>query len=130
MHNIAMNWVVLFHDVFELELQQLPVDLQDELFAHAMLLREFGHSLGRPTVDTLNGSKHANMKEMRFNWNKEVWRIAFAFDTKRHAILLVSGNKAGADQKRFYKKLIAIADTRFDEHLKELKQHVGGKKNG
>ncbi len=112
-----MNWSVLFHDEFELEFRQLPEALQDELLSHAMLLREFGPNLGRPTVDTLNDSRHSNMKEMRFNWENETWRIAFAFDPKRRAILLAGGDKKGANQKRFYKALIALADNRYDAHL-------------
>jgi hypothetical protein len=50
-----------------------------------------------------------------------VWRIAFAFDPKKKAILLVAGNKAGTSEKRFYKQLITKADKRFDSHLQELK---------
>lgn len=95
--------------------------LQDELLAHARLLQEFGPHLGRPTVDTLKGSKYANMKELRFDCEGGVWRVAFAFDTERAAILLVGGDKGGADQRRFYKKLIASADARFDGHLATLK---------
>lgn len=95
--------------------------LQDELLAHARLLQEFGPHLGRPTVDTLKDSKHANMKELRFDCEGGVWRVAFAFDTERAAILLVGGDKGGTDQRRFYKKLIASADARFDEHLAALK---------
>lgn len=62
-----------------------------------------------------------NMKEMRFAWVGEVWRVAFAFDPERKAILLVGGDKGGADQRRFYKRLIAVADERFDEYLATLK---------
>ena len=98
--------------------------LQDELLAHAKLLAEFGPNLGRPTVDTLKGTSHANMKEMRFNWMGEVWRVAFAFDPQRQAVLLVGGDKGGADQKRFYKRLIAIADTRYSEHLATLDDQI------
>ncbi len=72
-----MNWNVLFHDDFAVELAALSESLQDELLAHALLLKNFGPGLGRPTVDTLKGLKHANMKEMRFSWAGEVWRIAF-----------------------------------------------------
>jgi len=115
-----MNWTVLFHDAFDAELQELPESLQDELLAHAKLLSEFGPNLGRPTVDSLKGSKHANLKEVRFGWESGVWRVAFAFDPKRRAILLVSGDKGGVDQKRFYKRLIAVADERLDEHLATL----------
>ena len=112
-----MSWTVLFHDAFDAEFQALDADLQDELLAHAKLLAEFGPNLGRPTVDGLKGSKHANMKELRFGWAVGIWRVAFAFDPQRQAILLVGGDKGGADQRRFYKRLIALADERFDEHL-------------
>ena len=63
-----MPWRVLFHDAFLAEFQAMDEALQDELLAHARLLQEFGPHLGRPTVDTLKGSKHTNMKEMRFAW--------------------------------------------------------------
>lgn len=49
-----------------------------------------------------------------------VWRVAFAFDSKRQAILLVAGDKAGQDQKRFYKTLIKLADKRYKAHLETL----------
>jgi hypothetical protein len=61
------------------------------------------------------------MKEMRFDADDGVWRVAFAFDPERQAILLVAGDKAGVAQKRFYKKLIAKADQRFADHLAKLK---------
>ena len=57
---------------------------------------------------------------IRFGWDGGVWRIAFAFDPHRQAILLAGGDKGGADQRRFYKRLIAVADQRFDEHLAAL----------
>lgn len=116
----AVNWTVLFHGEFDREFKSLAEDLQDELLAHAVLLSQFGPGLGRPTVDTLKGSKHANMKELRFGWQGEIWRVAFAFDPNRQAILLVGGDKGAADQKRFYKWLIGLADTRFDDHLAAL----------
>jgi len=116
-----MTWTVLLHDDFDAEFADLAEDLQDELLAHARLLAEFGPNLGRPTVDTLKASKHTNMKELRFEWKREVWRVAFAFDPKRQAILLAAGDKAGADQRRFYKRLIAVADVRYDDHLVNLR---------
>lgn len=57
------------------------------------------------------------MKELRCNADDGVWRIAFAFDPERKAILLTAGDKAGINEKRFYKRLIAKADERFDQHL-------------
>ncbi len=77
--------------------------------------------LGRPRVDTLKGSRHANMKELRFEAENGVWRVAFAFDPKRKAILLVTGDKSGVGEKRFYRQLIKKADRRFDAHLDRLK---------
>ena len=61
------------------------------------------------------------MKELRFNADNGVWRIAFAFDPKRKAILLIGGDKSGVSEKRFYKELIKKADARFDEHQSNLK---------
>jgi len=116
------NWEVLLHDAFTEELEQLDEDLQDELFAHAKLLANYGPHLGRPTVDTLKGSSYFNMKEMRFSWQQEVWRVAFAFDPHRQAILLVGGNKCGVNQSRFYKRLIDVAEQRYQEHLQNLNQ--------
>lgn len=124
-----MTWAVLFDDAFDAEFADLAEDLQDELLAHARLLAEFGPNLGRPTVDTLKGSRHANMKELRFSWQGEVWRVAFAFDPKRQAIVLVGGDKGGADQRRFYKHLIRVADERFDEHLLSLKRKSKSKES-
>ena len=117
-----MTWIVLFHDAFDTEFSDLKEDLQDELLAHARLLAEFGPNLGRPTVDTLKGSRHTNMKELRFSWNGQVWRVACAFGPQRQAILLVGGDKGGADQRRFYKRLINVADERYDEHLGTVAQ--------
>ena len=123
-----MAWSVLLHDDFDAEFSALDELLQDELLAHAKLLAEFGPNLGRPTVDTLKGSRHANMKELRFAWQSEVWRVAFAFDPKRHALLLVGGDKGGVNQRQFYKRLIATADARLDEHLKNLNMSGTAKK--
>jgi hypothetical protein len=125
-----MTWTVLFHDAFDVEFEDLVEELQDELLAHAKLLAEFGPNLGRPTVDTLKGSQHSNMKELRFSWNGQVWRVAFAFDPKRQAILLVGGDKGGADQRRFYKRLLTVADERYGDHLSTLIQAAKESKHG
>jgi hypothetical protein len=117
-----MSWEVLFHEEFEPEFDELARDVQDELLARAGVLEEFGPSLGRPAVDTLKGSDHANMKELRFDADDGVWRVAFAFDPKRKAILLVAGDKSGGSEDKFYKRLIAKADKRFGDHLARLKE--------
>jgi hypothetical protein len=117
-----VKWTILFHEDFEPEFDALPEEVQDELLAHAKLLEHFGPQLGRPRVDTLNDSRHANMKELRFDAADGVWRVAFAFDPKRRAILLVADDKSGVGERRFYKQLIAKADERFDGHLDRLKK--------
>lgn len=122
-----MSWTVLFHTEFEPEFCELPKSVREELLAHAKLLEIFGPQLGRPRADTLNGSKHANMKELRFYSDNGVWRVAFAFDPERQAVLLVAGDKAGTTENRFYKTLIKTADTRFDAHLTEKALKKGGK---
>jgi hypothetical protein len=116
-----MPWTVRFADEFEQEFLALEQAVQDELLAVARILAEYGPQLERPYVDTLKGSKHANMKELRFDATGGVWRVAFAFDPRRHGILLVAGDKSGASQARFYKRLIAMADKRFAAHLERLK---------
>ncbi|MBX9865127.1 MAG: type II toxin-antitoxin system RelE/ParE family toxin [Hyphomicrobium sp.] len=123
-----MAWSVSFHDDFDREFLELPDAVQDELLAVAQLLERFGPSLKRPHCDTLDDSKHANMKELRFKAADGVWRVAFAFDPRREAILLVAGDKSGGSEDRFYKKLIAKADDRFDQHLAALNKRPGGKR--
>ena len=73
-------------------------------------------------MDTLNGSRHANMKELRFDAAEGVWRFAFPFDPKRRAIILCGGDKSGGSEKRFYRQLIDRADDRFDGHLAVIKK--------
>src|SRR5450755_652341 len=119
---MRVKWEVEFHKDFDPEFDALPDDVQNELRAHALLLEHFGPQLGRPRVDTLKGSKHANMKELRFDATDGVWRVAFAFDTQRKAVLLVGGDKSGMSTRRFYRPLIRVADDRFGRHLAELKK--------
>ena len=115
-----MPWMIATHDAFDPEYDALPEPVQDELLAIMQLLATYGPQLGRPHADTLAGSRHANMKELRFKAADGVWRVAFAFDPERQAILLVAGDKSGVAQKRFYKVLITTADKRFDDHLAAL----------
>ena len=120
---IASVWKVIFHDDFDAEFEGLADDVKDNLLAAAMAIQIAGPKAGRPHVDTLGGAKHANMKELRFTAHdgREVWRAAFALDPQRQAIVLVAGKKQGASQALFYKRLIKIADARYDKHLKQLK---------
>jgi hypothetical protein len=117
-----VNWTVALHDDFVPEYNELPEDVQDELLAVMRLLQQIGPLLGRPRVDTLKGSRHANMKELRFDAADGVWRFAFAFDPARQAIILCGGDKSGGGQKRFYRQRIDKADRRFETHVARMKQ--------
>lgn len=115
-----MEWDVQFDEDFAAWLLGQEADLRNAIIAHANLLREHGPQLGRPFVDTLEGSDFPNMKELRVQFQGDPWRILFAFDPNRAAILLVGGNKRG--DKRWYKKHLRIADARFRRHLERPEQ--------
>jgi hypothetical protein len=115
-----VKWIVEFHDEFDPEYEDLDADVQEELLARLHVLEEFGPELGRPNVDTLNGSKYPNMKELRFNAADGVWRFAFAFDPRRRAMILCGGDKSGTKEKRFYRSLIRKADDRYAAHLGKI----------
>jgi hypothetical protein len=116
----GLGWSVEIGDEFQPEFFALHEDVRTEILALARLLQQFGPQLGRPRVDTLNRSRHANMKELRFSAAGGEWRVAFAFDTRRKGILLVAGDKSGGSEKRFYRELLRKADNRFDAHLARL----------
>ncbi len=92
----------------------------DQIVAALEILAELGPGLGRPLVDTVTGSRHKNMKELRpgTSGRSEV-RILFAFDPTRSGILLIAGDKHGQWQK-WYRINVPLADDRYDEHLKRL----------
>jgi hypothetical protein len=107
---------------FEPEFDALHENVRTEILALSLVLEEFGPQLGRPRVDTLKGSRHPNMKELRFSAARGEWRVAFAFDPNRRAILLVAGDKAGGSERRFYRELIRKADSRFEAHLARVRK--------
>ena len=115
-------WGVATTGEFDGWYRNLDDDARMEVIAKVDLLKALGPHLGRPHADTLNGSKHANMKELRADTRDSVFRIAFAFDPNRSAILLVAGDKAAANQRRFYEQLIAKADKLYDTHLARLRK--------
>ena len=80
-----MKWKAEFHDLFEPEFDGFSEEVQDEILALGKLLETFGPHLERPHVGTLKDSKHANLKELRFDADNGVWRVAFAFDPRRKA---------------------------------------------
>jgi len=115
-------WHVATTEQFDEWFADLPAEEQAELIAKVNLLKLLGPRLSRPHADTLSGSRHANMKELRASTSDQVLRVAFAFDPARAAILLVGGNKGGTNQTRFYRQLIAKADELYDAHLARLKR--------
>jgi len=108
-------------------LDQTDPDTFDQVVAAIRLLADHGPGLGRPLVDSIVGSRHKNMKELRpgSSGRSEV-RILFAFDPRRRAIMLLAGDKHRAWQK-WYRKNIPIADDRYDEHLARLRDPKGRK---
>ena len=117
-----MGWTVSFHEEFKDEFDRFRANVKREILGLADALEELGPALGRPRVGTLSGSKHSNMKELRFSVDGGVWRVAFIFDPKREAVLLVAGNKAGnKNDQRFYRGLIKVAERRYSVHLVGIK---------
>ncbi len=108
-------WAVEYTDEFGQWWDTLAPDEQQGIDAAVGLLEERGPGLDRPLVDTIEGSRHPNMKELRVGTT----RILFAFDPRRTAILLVGGDKRGRWQE-FYERTIPPADRLFDEHLTGL----------
>ena len=121
-------WLVRTTDDFDEWFTDLDDDAQTEVIAVVGLLKLLGPRLGRPHADTLNGSKYANMKELRATTADAVLRIAFAFDPDRTGILLVGGDKSGVSKKLFYKRLIEKADKSYAAHLAALKAKKKGKR--
>jgi hypothetical protein len=98
----------------------LTEDEQVDVRAEVNLLRRFGPALGRPDVDSVASSKHANMKELRVQHRGKPYRVLFAFDPRRTAILLIGGNKTG--KSRWYKEFVPIADRLYDKHLETFRR--------
>jgi len=120
-----MSWEVEFTDEFEDWWAALDESAQDGIDRSVHLLEARGPSLPFPHSSGINGSKHGNMRELRVQVGGEPYRIFYAFDPRRAAILLIGGNKTGDD--KFYDRMIPIADRIYDQHLEELKQEQAGK---
>lgn len=116
------NWTITLHPDFVAEFRALPDAVRRSLISSANIVAVRGPDTGRPIVDTLKGSSHANMKEMRIAAGG-AWRFAFAFDDERGAVILVGGDKRSTSEKRFYAALITTADLRFDDWLKAKGQN-------
>lgn len=114
------SWDVQFHPAFATWVGDLEQRDAEALLAALRVLRDEGPALGRPLVDSVAGSRHSNMKELRpGSTGRTEVRALFAFDKKRQAILLVGGDKSD-DWRGWYDRNIAIADDRLDEHQAKL----------
>ena len=113
-------WEVEYTDEFAEWWQTLTEVQQNAIAASVEVLARNGPSLGRPRVDSVKGSRHSNMKELRTQQAGRPFRTFFVFDPRRGAILLIGGCKAG--DKRFYERMIPIADELYDVYLAELRK--------
>ena len=121
-----MAWEVEFTDEFGEWWNSLSAHEQESVNAGVCLLQEKGPALGRPHVDTLSKmSKHSQMKELRVQHAGDAYRVLFAFDPMRNAILLLGDRKAG---QKWYKHAIPKADKLFDQHLAIMERQEDEKK--
>ena len=121
-------WAIQTTDIFDQWYESLDDTDRGNVLASLLVLRQIGPQLGRPHADTVNGSCHRNMKELRIQSKGKPLRAFFAFDPERKGIVLCAGNKAKKD-KRFYEEMIPIADREFTAHLETLKRGSGDGKD-
>lgn len=113
-----MAWEVEVSDEFREWYEGLDADEQESVLYSVDLLRFAGPELRRPHADTVKGSRHSNMKELRVQHRGSPWRILFAFDPRRKAYLILAGDKTG--DARWYEVNVPRADAIYDQHLLEI----------
>lgn len=113
-----MTWQVEVSDEFREWYEALNAEEQDSVTWSVNLLQLRGPALGRPHVDSIQGSRHANMKELRVQHRGRPWRVLFAFDPRRMAYLILAGDKTG--DLRWYEVNVPRADDIYDRHLQEI----------
>lgn len=114
-------WEITTTDTFDEWFDALEDVDRENVIAAMIVLQQKGPLLSRPYADTVNGSVHRNMKELRVQSKGNPIRAFFAFDPHRQAILLCAGDKTG-NEKSFYEKMIPVADREFTAHLNKLKE--------
>jgi hypothetical protein len=112
-----MAWEVEYTDQFGDWFANLDAAAQGAVGRAVELLEVKGPALGRPYVDTISRSRHANMKELRPPTTRI--RVLFAFDPRRTAILLLGGDKTGR-WRAWYDTMIPLADQLYDEYLRTI----------
>lgn len=113
-------WGIEYTDTFEEWWNSLSVEEQEDVAAKVMLLEQIGPALRRPHSGIIASSKHPNMKELIIQHAGRPYRVLYAFDPRRCAVLLIGGDKTGDD--RWYEKFVPIADRLYDEHLATLRK--------
>lgn len=113
-----MAWGIEFTDEFGQWFDALAEAQQDAVAVKVALLEQLGVLLDHPHSSDVVGARHGHMRELRIQHGGEPYRVLYAFDPRRIAILLIGGNKAG--DGRWYDRMIPIADRLYDEHLKSL----------
>ena len=123
-----MEWEIDLHESVDVWFEQLCEEdptSADLVEAAVDLLAQQGPRLGRPMVDRIQGSRYHNMKELRpASAGSSEIRILFVFDPRRHAILLVAGDKSGR-WDAWYRTNIPVAEQRYAEHLTDLGEQEG-----
>ena len=109
---------VLFTDEFEIWWQELAFEEQDSVSDVVNMLQCEGVLLGFPYCSKIKGSRHSHMRELRIQHQGRPYRVLYAFDPNRDALLLLGGDKTG--NERWYETFVPIADRLYGEHLKEL----------
>ncbi len=113
-----MQYGVEFTDQFGEWWDSLDAEEQTSVRASVHLVEERGVTLGYPHSSGIKGSRHSHMRELRIQHGGDPYRVLYAFDPRRVAILLIGGEKTGDD--RWYEKMVPVADALYDEHLKEI----------
>ncbi|MHB1587581.1 MAG: type II toxin-antitoxin system RelE/ParE family toxin [Acidiferrobacteraceae bacterium] len=115
-----MAWNVEYTDEFSQWWMTLGEDEQESIDTIVTVLEERGPTLPFPLSSGVNGSRHGHMRELRIQHRGHPYRVLYAFDPRRTAILLIGGDKTGND--RWYEENVPVADRLYDEHLAALKQ--------
>jgi hypothetical protein len=113
-------WEVEYTDEFGSWWSTLSETEQVDVAASVGLLEIEGPNLRFPHSSGIEGSKHGHMRELRVQHQGKPYRILYAFDPRRCAILLLGGDKTG--DKRWYITYVPKADALYDEHLEILKE--------
>jgi len=114
------DWEVEYTDEFEAWWAGLTGDEQESVAACVELLEKRGPQLHHPYSSAVLDSRHGHMRELRIQHAGRPYRVLYAFDPRRVAILLIGGDKTGND--RWYEQFVPLADRLYDEHLILLKQ--------